>query len=84
VKCGLFYKPEASNSPYITATQKQPIWDGAILVALCPELSRLPRNGPIYYVLPTALVHTENREIKTAGKRLASFQKRPAWSTHAG
>lgn len=84
MKYGLFYKPEASNSPYITATQKQSIWDGAFLAALCPELTRLLRNGAIYYVLATTLDHTENREIKTAGRRLADFQKRPAWSTHAG
>lgn len=84
MKWGLFYGLEALNSPYITATQKQSIWDGAILVALCPELSRLPRNGPIYYVLPVTLDHTENREIKTAGRRLAGFAKTRVWSTHAG
>lgn len=84
MKYGLFYKPEASNSPYITATQKQSIWDGAFLAALRPELTRLPRNGPIYYVLPTTLDHTEHREIKTAGRMLADFQKIPEWSTHAG
>lgn len=75
MKYGLFYKPEASNSPYITATQKQPIWDGAFLAALCRELTRSPLNGPIYYVLPTTLDHAENREIKTAGRRLADFAK---------
>ncbi|MEE0320118.1 MAG: hypothetical protein U0I69_09390 [Collinsella sp.] len=84
MKYGLFYKPEASNSPYITATQKQSIWDGAFLAALCSELTRLPRNGPIYYVLPVTLDHVEIRNIKNAGKRLVDFQKRAAWSTHAG
>ena len=73
MKYGLFYKPEATNGPYITATQKQSIWDGAFLAALCPELTRLPRNGPIYYVWLVTLDHTENCEIKIAGKGLAIF-----------
>lgn len=55
-----------------------------LLAALCPELTRLPRNRPIYYVLPTTLDHAENREIKTAGRRLADFAKNQLWSTHAG
>ncbi|HJI43877.1 MAG TPA: hypothetical protein OIL77_00335 [Coriobacteriaceae bacterium] len=84
MKYGLFSWLEALNSPYLTATQKQSIWDEAFLAALCPELTRLPRNGLIYYVLPTTLDHTGNCEIKTAGRELADFQKRPAWSTHAG
>ena len=84
MKYGLFYGLEALNSPYITATQKQLIWDGAFLAALCLELTRLPRNGAIYYVLATTLDHTENREIKTAGRRLVNFAKNQLWSTHAG
>ena len=84
MKYGLFYKPGASNSPYNTATQKQLFWDVAILTTLRPELTRLPRNGPIYYVFVNTPDHTVNRKIKTAGRRLADFAKTRVWSTYAG
>ena len=48
------------------------------------ELRRAPQNGPIYYVWLNTLDHTENGENKTAGKKLANFQKSRVWSTPRG
>lgn len=53
-------------------------------VALNRESDCSPRNGPIYYVSLANLDHAEKHEIKTAGRRLADFQKTRLWSTGAG
>ena len=54
------------------------------LATLSLESGQSPRKGPIYYVQPTILNHSEIREIKTAGRRFADFLKTCVWSTHAG
>lgn len=40
-----------------------------------PQIGPLPQKGPIYYVNADSPDHTEKCENKTAGRRLADFQK---------
>lgn len=57
---------------------------GVILATPSVGLICSPRNVLIYYVLPVTFDHPENREIKTAGRRLGDFPKNRLWSTHTG